>query len=109
MKQHPPNKPDSANPAMPIWLTSTISGAGSLIWAARHHRACGPASSMSTGNGERAKASTLAVIVGVFLLGAVLGAWKDIWLWQDGRQATATIIGKGSKPGSFEYGYTING
>jgi hypothetical protein len=75
----------------------------------RHRRACGTDGSMSTRNGDRANCAVLAVIVGVFLLGAVLGAWKDIWLYQDGRQLTATIIGKGLKPGSFEYEYTING
>jgi hypothetical protein len=80
-----------------------------VMRSVRHGRACGTDSSMSTWKQDRANCAVLAVIVGVLLLGAVIDSWQDVWLYQDGRQVTATIIGKGSKPGSFEYRYNING
>ena len=64
---------------------------------------------MRTPKQDRANCAILAIIVGVFILAELLGVWKNFWLYQDARQLTATIITGGSKPGTFEYEYTVNG
>ena len=64
---------------------------------------------MRTRKQDRANCAILAVIVGVFILAELLSVWKNFWLYQDARQLTATIITEGSKPGTFEYEYTVDG
>jgi len=58
---------------------------------------------------DRRNCAILAVIVGLFLLSEIFGAWKSFWLYQDGRQLTATIISEGLKPGIFDYEYVLGG